>query len=291
VPFKSRGKGAVPFKYTPTPKPLAQSRGKDELARSKSLESKSPTWTDIRKPLIASIAEKKLEATYESLVGAAWDAEDGLDAWSGLQLIRWWWWSTRSKKTAGAAAEWLRGWIRHELEMGEEYYAESADAAPAGVKRTEYERRAALLSKLASDETFAAAVVMEMASYDPREERHSPYHALSKILDKRLTQILGGGPGPRRSKPTDFGDELKRLFRLPTDDPSRKRLEWCLPKLAPDERELFELRYRDNVTHETVQKDKKWSDRKIDAVRKSAVSKLLSCMPSLIVFTTPSRKN
>jgi hypothetical protein len=267
------------------------SHGHRQLARSKSLESKSVTWAEIRKPLIASIAEKKLEATYESLVGAAWDAEGGLDAWSGLQLIRWWWWSTRSKRTAGAAAGWLRAWIRHELEMGEEYYAEGADAAPAGVKRTEYERRAALLSKLSSDEAFAAAVVVEMASYDPREERRSPYHALSTILDKRLTRILGGAPGPRRPKQTDFGDELKRLFLLPTDDPSRKRLDWCLPKLAPDERELFELRYRDDVKHDAVRDLKKWSGPKIDAVRKSAVSKLCDCMPSLHVFTTPSRKN
>jgi hypothetical protein len=288
VPFKSRGKGVVPFKYTPTPKPLARSGGKDRLAE---VGGHKFTWTEIRKPLVASIAEKTLEATYESLVEPASYAEDWLDVWSGLQLIRWWWWAARSKETAGAATEWLTAWIRHELEMGEEYYAESASAAPAGPKRTENERRAALLSKLVSDEAFAAAVIVEMASYDPREMRQSPYHALSKILDKRLTHILGTGPGPRRPKRTDFGDELKRLFRLPTDDPSRKRLEWCVPRLAPDERAYFELRYRDDVKHEAVQAQKRWSDRKIDEVRKSAVSKLLSCMPSLIVFATPSRKN
>lgn len=278
----------MPFKYRQTQKPLSRSSGEDELARG---GERAFTWTEIRKLLVASIAEKTLEGTYESLVETASYAEDWLDVWSGLQLIRWWWWAARSKKTAGAADEFLRAWIRHELEMGMDYYAEKTSAAPAGAKRSEYEHRATLLSKLASDQAFAAAVVVEMASYDPRQERRSPYHALSKILDKRLTRILGGGPGPRRPKRTDLGDELKRLFRLPSDDPSLKRLEWCLLKLAPDERELFQLRYRDDVTHEAVQEHKEWSDRKINDVRKSAVSKLLSCMPSLIVFATPSRKN
>jgi hypothetical protein len=278
----------VPFKYRPTPKPLARSRGVDELAKG---GERKFTWTEIRKPLIASIKEKTLEGTYESLVEAAWDAEDGLDAWSGLQLIRWWWWSKRSSKTAGAAAEWLRSWIRHELEMGREYYAESAYTGHAGARRTEYERRAALLSERASDKSFAAGIVVEMASYDPRENRHSPYYVLSKILDKKLTAILGGPPGPRQPKPTDLGRELMRLFRLEPDDPARKRLEWCLSKLTTDERDYIWLRYRDDIKHEAVLKQKQWSDRTVNDIRRSAVTKLQVCMPALIVFATPSRKN
>src|SRR5439155_107640 len=158
------------------------------------------------------------------------------------------------------------------------YYKEKADSLPEGAERTEHERRATLLAGLASNPEFAASVVVEMASYDPREERHSPYRVLSKILDKKLTRVLGGGPGPRRPKPTDLGRELMRILRLSPEDSSRKRLEWCVLKLSQEERDLIWLRYRDDMKHEAVQKQKRWSDRKIDEVRKSAVSKLLTCM-------------
>jgi hypothetical protein len=284
----------VPFKYKPTPKPRSSSTGKDERLAGESRERTSFTWADIRELLVASIGQGTVEGRYESLVEAVSYGEDWLDLWSSLRLIRWWWWPARSEKTGGAAAGWLRAWIRHELEMGEEYYTERAAAASVGVERTEFERRARLLASLASDpsfEPFAAPLVVEMASYDPLQQARSPYRVLSKILDKRLTPMLGAAPGSRSPKPTDFGRELTRLFRLPSDDRSRKRLESCLLKLAPDERALFELRYRDDVKHEAVQTQKRWSDGKIDAIRKSAVEKLCVCMPQMIVFVTPSRKN
>jgi hypothetical protein len=178
--------------------------------------------------------------------------------------------------------------------MGEDYYTEHAAAAAVGVERTEFARRARLLSRLASDpsfEPFAASLVVDMASYDPLQQTRSPYQVLSKILDKKLTPMLGAAPGPRLPKSTDLGRELTRLFGLPVHEPSRKHLESCLLRLAPDERALFELRYRDDIKHEAVQTQKRWSDRKINDIRKRAVPKLLSCMPSLIVFVPPSGKN
>ncbi|MDP9226424.1 MAG: hypothetical protein M3P18_21815 [Actinomycetota bacterium] len=215
------------------------------------------------------------------------------DTYYALDLLEHWWFPVRESTDEQRRAEgrrWLTELIEEQVQVRairfrEAFRTSITDGSTAERSRA-LQQSVEVLEGRATQKSIADAVALRLDTYDPRLLEVNPFELMWRYLDDALTVEVGRSDPAHPPKRTDLGQELKRRFALPADDPDRQRLQRALASIPSDQAEFLRVLY----TKGTKEAERiAGSGRVRDAMRTKAIETLLVQLPELSVLRRSGR--